>query len=483
MATDNFNRANGALGSNWTAMTDGAMTISSSKAVGTGAAAVSGNYRTGEAYTADQYSEVTVDSTPANGHWVAPTVRNQSGGDVYMGLYAGAPSSVNNYLQIFKRISGTYTGFATYVCGVLPVGTKIRLEIAGGTMALLQDGVLRTLAYDSTLASGPPGIAAFGIESLDNWDGNNLVYDIKYFSTDGNGVETYYIVSRKDGKNFHTLRVLRPTSPTAGKAHHFLYVLPVMYDVGGHENDFGDGFDACRLLNAHNSYNVTLVAPSFQVDPWYADHATDSEIQYESFMVSELRPWVVDNLSTTGSERHWLLGFSKSAFGGIDLMLKHQDLFSIGAFWDFPAQSLIAYDTLSGMTPNYGTDANFQANYRMTNAFLDTYKSAFQSQKRFWIDGYNLYQADVSGIDTTFTSKGILHTYTGQTSRGTHNWNAGWLPAALVALDATNVALSSVTVPISPGAVNAQANGPNAIDLAWAPTGATNYIIERKSTP
>ena len=58
--TDNFDRANGALGPNWTAMTDGAMAISSRAVVGTATAAYSGAIRTGETYAANQASQIQI---------------------------------------------------------------------------------------------------------------------------------------------------------------------------------------------------------------------------------------------------------------------------------------------------------------------------------------------------------------------------------------------------------------------------------------
>ena len=53
-ASDDFNRADGPLGSNWTAMSDGAMTISSQVVAG-GSSGQSGDTRTAETYTSDQY--------------------------------------------------------------------------------------------------------------------------------------------------------------------------------------------------------------------------------------------------------------------------------------------------------------------------------------------------------------------------------------------------------------------------------------------
>ena len=44
-------------------------------------------------------------------------------------------------------------------------------------------------------------------------------------------------------------------------------------------------------------------------------------------MTKDLVPWVTKNLSTSGHEQNWLIGFSKSGIGGEDLLLKHPDVF------------------------------------------------------------------------------------------------------------------------------------------------------------
>ena len=98
---------------------------------------MSGSYRVAETYSDDQYSEITVTATPSV--WIAATVRNQPGGDLYLGLYVW--NGASSYMQIFKRISGVYTSLGpAYTCGILPVGTKLRLEVVGGTLAFMQDG-------------------------------------------------------------------------------------------------------------------------------------------------------------------------------------------------------------------------------------------------------------------------------------------------------------------------------------------------------
>src|SRR5205823_5174147 len=189
-AADDFNRADGTLGANWANLVAGGLAISSNKAIGTlGGSNVSGNYRTAESYTADQYSEIAVSATVTPGLWIAPTVRNNAD-DMYLGLYVGGSPGSTSYMQIYKRISGTYTPFGSpYTCGILPVGTKLRLMVMGSALAFMQDGIVRNLAHDASITSGAPGIAIVGDGAADDWTGGNATFDVKYLSTDSDGVE------------------------------------------------------------------------------------------------------------------------------------------------------------------------------------------------------------------------------------------------------------------------------------------------------
>ena len=260
---------------------------------------------------------------------------------------------------------------------------------------------------------------------------------VQYQSTDANNIEYFSYTSSNDGDGTQTLRVLVPTHPAAGVAHIFLYVLPVEPGVG---STFGDGMQTMLALDAQDQYDLTIIEPSFSIDPWYANNPNDANLQYETFMTTELVPWVKANLSTTGTEQNWLIGFSKSGIGGQDLILKHPDLFQLAASWDFPAD-MSAYDEYgTSSADNYGTDANFQANYRLSSAFLDAHKAPFLTNNRIWIGGYSAFQTDVSDYDALLTSEGILHTL-GPMQPIAHSWDSGWVPAALAALyqDSTNL--------------------------------------------
>ena len=150
-------------------------------------------------------------------------------------------------------------------------------------------------------------------------------------------------------------------------------------------------------------------------------------------MTREIVPWVEKHLTTTGHEQNWLIGFSKSGLGVQDLILKHPGIFALAASWDFPAD-LSSYDELGGDTAaSYGTNANFQANYRLTPAFVKAHSGPFLRQDRIWIGGNTVFPTDVSDYAKLLANTGIRFTREAPRSVD-HRWNSGWVPDALAAL-------------------------------------------------
>ena len=426
VAFDIFNRAGGALGPDWSATADGGMAISAQQVTGTGA--VTGDISTAASYPANQYSEVELTATPLTGkEWIGSAVRLQDDGqDGYVGIYSW--NSGSPQLKLYKRTAGKWTQLGrSYGTGRLPAGTRLDVVAVGGTISFLVGGVPRISVTNRSLAGGAAGIMARGNAAADNWSGGTAGFLPGYQGTDAHGAKAYTFISVNDGSQ-RILRVLNPVNPRPGVAHNFLIVLPVEAGIGNH---YGDGIGTMQALDAQDKYNLTIIEPSFSIDPWYANSATDPDVQYETFMTQELVPFIKQNLETTGSEQIWLIGFSKSGLGAQDLILKNPGIFTLAASWDFPAD-MSSYDQYSA-APDYGTNANFQANYRLTPAFLAARKGPFTRNNRIWIGGYEAFENDVSDYAALLTSEGIDHT-TGIPRKMAHRWDSGWVPAALAAL-------------------------------------------------
>ena len=255
--------------------------------------------------------------------------------------------------------------------------------------------------------------------------------------TDQNGVISYDAVSVYNGPGTTVLRVLPPSNPAPGMPHRFIYVLPAIAGVNL-QDEFGDGLEELRKLNVQNVYNAHIIAPSFQIVSWYANHASNPDRRYESFMVSDLVPWVQGALSVTGQEEHWLVGFSKSGFGAVTLLFRNPSVFNAAAAWDFPADQPDTSDF--NMLDNYGTENNFQSNYRLTSDWIDARKGPFQGTGRLWLSqdyvtyfGVPTYRDEVLAFADRLRGEGAQFMLAGGAAR-THGWASGWLPEAIAGL-------------------------------------------------
>lgn len=177
VATDNFNRADGGLGANWTAHTtvDNAFSIVSNKAKGN-AAANSGATRTAETYASDQYSSIESTDALTTGQWIGATVRETvNGSQLYIGIYFFSdPSYV---MQVYKRAGGSFTQLgSTFGLGIsqVPAGTVFKLAAQGTAISFLRDGDPKISVTDGTWATGAPGIMTAGAATLDNWEGGEF---------------------------------------------------------------------------------------------------------------------------------------------------------------------------------------------------------------------------------------------------------------------------------------------------------------------
>ena len=253
-----------------------------------------------------------------------------------------------------------------------------------------------------------------------------------YQGTDANGAQVYDVTWNDQGNHPFAVRVLVPTDPNTNYAHSFLYALPVESGLTG--QSLGDGLDELESLNVPNEYNTTIVEPIFPMYSWYADNPNDATIDYETFVADILPQWVDNHFSTTGDEQNLLIGFSKSGYGAVDLLLKHPNVFSAAAAFDFPAD-MTTYNGLGSSTADdYGTQANFQNNYELDQSFVDTYKAPFTTQDRLWIAGGPLYSQDVADFNNLLTSQGVLDNFTTTQTGDTHSWIGGWVPSAVTGL-------------------------------------------------
>src|SRR5215471_5352489 len=291
-ASDNFNRANGALGSNWTAISDGALTISSQVAAGT-SSAVTGDTWNAASFGSDQFSQIEVTSTqPSGGQWIAAVVRAQNNGkNAYAGLYFwnyGSPQ-----LMIFKRSNGGWTQLGSSVSvAALPAGSQLQLKAVGSTISFLLNGVQKVSVTDTSFTGGAPGIMIDGTAKTDNWVGGSAGTPTYSVGGSVSGLSGTVVLQDNGGDNL---------SVTANGSFTFATQLAggAAYAVTVKTNPSGQTCTVSNRSDTIGSANVTNVAVSCANIPTYSVGGTLSGLSGSGTVV--LQDNGGDNLSLTAN--------------------------------------------------------------------------------------------------------------------------------------------------------------------------------------
>lgn len=183
--SDDFNRSDGALGSNWETLTGySALQIDTNKAEAGAVGACAMRVTTAAAtFAADHYAEFTVSSI-TNFDFPAALVR-ASGTRCYAAFVRPSRIDLYDYAD-----SATRTDIGAYYSGTINNGDVIRLEVSGTTLTIKVNGSTVKTETDSAYSSGQPGLLyEFG-------DGNTTKIDSFAAADLGGGgslgVRSYY---------------------------------------------------------------------------------------------------------------------------------------------------------------------------------------------------------------------------------------------------------------------------------------------------
>jgi hypothetical protein len=235
-------------------------------------------------------------------------------------------------------------------------------------------------------------------------------------------------------KDRTTLRVLVPDNYSEKTNYKVLYVLPVR-EQGNRKN--GDGLMEVYKNNFHNKYSLICVAPGYTHLPWYADHSKDLTRQDESHFLKTVIPFIDENYSTQKhKEGRILLGFSKSGWGAITLLLRNPEIFHKAAGWDIG----IRMDTellkeeeneewIEDIEHIFGNMKNFE-HYRVSALLKRKAKELGDEARIFYYNREGNRGSGGAMIHSLMLELGIPHLYWYEPFRK-HRWDSGWMPDAV----------------------------------------------------
>jgi len=172
VATDNFNRANGGLGSNWTTGVDGNDPQISSNQVAATSGDDFGAFWSADSFSNDQYSQITIATqgpTPYSGVLVRADASDE--------VLCQATNHLNGY-SIFWYNGGSYTQIGSTYGVTEADGDVVVGEAEGTTFRLFLNGTQRVSGVNASAPSvGSAGLLVGGgtAARLDDWEGGDLV--------------------------------------------------------------------------------------------------------------------------------------------------------------------------------------------------------------------------------------------------------------------------------------------------------------------
>lgn len=162
VVVETFNRADASpIGENWVTEGGGGLKIVSNTVRGvTLSADNAARYGLGVTWSADHYAEAVISAAGFGDgtNDMGVQVRMQSG--VNSG-YLYEVGSANNSAILYRAAAGSYTNILTLPADTYAVGDVIRLEAFGNRITAYRNGVARGTVFDSTYATGMPGIHIF----------------------------------------------------------------------------------------------------------------------------------------------------------------------------------------------------------------------------------------------------------------------------------------------------------------------------------
>ncbi len=249
---------------------------------------------------------------------------------------------------------------------------------------------------------------------------------------DENGIWIHQLKSPHQEKET-SLRVLLPDELKEGKRYRVLFVLPV------HEDGLfkhGDGLVEVQKANIHNRHQLICVAPAFSSKPWYADHDQNPGKLDERHLLKTVIPFLERNYPVrTDRKGRLLIGFSKSGWGALTLLLRHPDKFHKAVGWDPGIRIDMGpfdqgFDRKERIRRDFGSDANFEK-FRLSRLLKTRGKELGDKTRLFYFNCEgNSRTLGGTRIHNLMVREEVPHRYVMEAYRE-HRWNSGWMPEAL----------------------------------------------------
>jgi S-formylglutathione hydrolase FrmB len=228
----------------------------------------------------------------------------------------------------------------------------------------------------------------------------------------GGKTETVEIFSHTMNKNIPAIIV---TPDSYGYENDSIPVILLLHGYGG---DYTNWSSKTELRHRADEYNIIFVCPDGSRNSWYMDSPLDSTIQYETFFINELIPWINKNFR---SSHLGITGLSMGGHGALYLAIRHPKLFD--AVSSMSGGVDLTFSTVKWeITKMLGSIESFPNRWH-SNSIVNMVESIPKGFIPVLIDcGYDDFFIDLNRtLHHRMVEKNISHIYVEKP--GGHSWN------------------------------------------------------------
>lgn len=150
-----------------------------------------------------------------------------------------------------------------------------------------------------------------------------LLFFVLIFSAKAAQVDTIQVFSASMQKNIKTCVMLPDGYKKSSKK------FPVVYLLHGYSGNYASwAKDFKELKKQVDLYNFIVIGVDGNYSSWYFDSPIDPSFKYETYVTSELVPYIDKNYKTISNrDSRAISGLSMGGHGALYLSIKHQDIF------------------------------------------------------------------------------------------------------------------------------------------------------------
>jgi len=251
------------------------------------------------------------------------------------------------------------------------------------------------------------------------------------------GVVSFTITAPGYQRGPKRLEVLVPDRVAPGRRLPVVYLLPVNTGLDG---PWGSPIEQIRRHDLANRHQVICVVPTYDVEPWFGDlpaQPADSAplIRQQAYLTDIVLPLVEREFpALTEREGRFLIGFSKSGFGALALLLRHTELFAAAAVYDCADPDVTPENFVAWQLPaSYGTRANYDENFHVPTLLARHGAALRDGPRRVALLAGSAQYVGVANVLRALAVQQVPHSHHVFPGMD-HRWDVGWLPVAFAAL-------------------------------------------------